>query len=341
MKGDNGEVSPPLPIASSSSSPIEATAPLLERQVDALFIGKSLVAGGLAGMVAKTGVAPLDRIKILLQAQNKHYKHLGIKGALVKVVKLEGFFALYRGNGAQMVRIFPYAATQFTSHQVYKRAFPVLFNVSPTVFWVQFISGSCAGLSAVTLTYPLDAIRARLAFQTQDNRRYKGILHTGQSIFKEEGGVKGLYRGIVPTYLGMIPYAGTSFSVFDFLKRTFLSTIPHYAGRDGRGEQLNTGFRLLCGASAGLAAQSLSYPFDVARRRMQLAMMYPETKHLGHGTFDTLKHVYYKDGIVRGLYRGLSINYIRAMPMHALSFTTYEFVCEHLGIPSTLRIPTG
>eukprot|EP00094_Tigriopus_californicus_P003008 TCALIF_02897-PA protein Name:"Similar to Slc25a16 Graves disease carrier protein homolog (Mus musculus)" AED:0.16 eAED:0.16 QI:169/0.75/0.8/1/0.75/0.8/5/68/251 len=251
-----------------------------------------------------------------------------------------------------MVRIFPYAATQFTSHQVYKRAFPVLFNVPPTVFWVQFIAGSCAGLSAVTLTYPLDAIRARLAFQTQDNRRYKGILHTGQSIFKEvkpafksslprEGGIKGLYRGIVPTYLGMIPYAGTSFSVFDFLKRTFLSTIPQYAGREGRGEQLNTGFRLLCGASAGLAAQSLSYPFDVARRRMQLAMMYPETKHLGHGTLDTLKHVYKKDGIVRGLYRGLSINYIRAMPMHALSFTTYEFMCEFLGIPSTMRVPTG
>ena len=59
------------------------------------------------------------------------------------------------------------------------------------------------------------------------------------------------------------------------------------------------------------------------------------------GTLATLLHVYNKDGIIRGLYRGLSINYIRAMPMHALSFTTYEFMCELLDIEPTLKIATG
>ena len=73
--------------------------------------------------------------------------------------------------------------------------------------------------------------------------------------------------------MGMIPYAGTSFSVFDRLKMTALARIPELAAKEDNSQQLNAQFKLICGASAGLAAQTLAYPFDVARRRMQLAMM--------------------------------------------------------------------
>lgn len=76
---------------------------------------------GVAGMCAKTTVAPLDRMKILLQAQSSHYKHHGVVGGLAAIVKNESLIALYKGNGAQMVRIFPYAATQFTSFEIYKK----------------------------------------------------------------------------------------------------------------------------------------------------------------------------------------------------------------------------
>lgn len=72
-------------------------------------------------MCAKTTVAPLDRIKILLQAQSSQYKHHGVFGGLMAIVKQESFLALYKGNGAQMVRIFPYAASQFTSFEIYKK----------------------------------------------------------------------------------------------------------------------------------------------------------------------------------------------------------------------------
>lgn len=72
-------------------------------------------------MCSKTAVAPLDRIKILLQAHQSHYKHLGVFSGLLNIVKKESFIALYKGNGAQMVRIFPYAATQFTAFEIYKR----------------------------------------------------------------------------------------------------------------------------------------------------------------------------------------------------------------------------
>lgn len=72
-------------------------------------------------MCSKTAVAPLDRIKILLQAHSNHYKHLGVFSGLRHIVRKESLWALYKGNSAQMVRIFPYAATQFTAFEFYKR----------------------------------------------------------------------------------------------------------------------------------------------------------------------------------------------------------------------------
>ena len=58
---------------------------------------KSLLAGGVAGMAAKTTVAPLDRVKILLQAQSVHYKDLSVTSALRRVVHLESVSALFKG----------------------------------------------------------------------------------------------------------------------------------------------------------------------------------------------------------------------------------------------------
>ena len=64
------------------------------------------------------------------------------------------------------------------------------------------------GITAVIFTYPLDMVRARLAFQVAGETVYTGIAHTLKLIIHEEGGMKALYRGITPTLLGIAPYAG-------------------------------------------------------------------------------------------------------------------------------------
>lgn len=122
-------------------------------------------------MVSKTTVAPLDRVKILLQAYNKHHARHGVFQGLMHIVKSESGWALYKGNGAQMVRIFPYAAAQFTSFEIYKRYLEGVFG--KTSHFDKFIAGASAGLTAVTLTYPLDTIRARLAFQVSKIRNVR------------------------------------------------------------------------------------------------------------------------------------------------------------------------
>ena len=111
-------------------------------------------------MVAKTAVAPLDRLKILLQAQNVHYKQEGVISGLPKIVRTEGMLSLFRGNGAQMVRIFPYSAIQFTSFEFYKRTIPRLLGLEESkAHATKFVAGAMAGVTSVTCTFPLDLVR--------------------------------------------------------------------------------------------------------------------------------------------------------------------------------------
>ena len=75
-----------------------------------------------------------------------------------------------------------------------------------------------------------------------------------------------LYRGLTPTLLGVIPYAGTSFFTYETLK----SWAVERKGGDALHPMLPSPLeRLAAGAVAGLLGQTASYPLDIVRRRMQ------------------------------------------------------------------------
>uniref|UniRef100_A0A803JCC6 Solute carrier family 25 member 16 n=1 Tax=Xenopus tropicalis TaxID=8364 RepID=A0A803JCC6_XENTR len=278
---------------------------------------RSFVAGGVASCCAKTTIAPLDRIKILLQAQNVHYRHLGILATAFAVQKKEGFLGLYKGNGAMMVRIFPYGAIQFMAFDKYKKVFKKTLNISIYLYIFPFIIIKIA----------------RLAFQVKGEHRYNGIIHAFKTIYLKEGGIRGYYRGLVPTIVGMAPYAGFSFFTFETLKTAGLRHAPELLGKPSSDNPdvmvLKTHASLLCGGIAGAIAQSISYPLDVTRRRMQLSAILPDSDKC-RTMFQTLKYVCMQHGIRRGLYRGLSLNYIRCIPSQAVAFTTYEFMRQVL-----------
>jgi len=295
-------------------------------------VAKTLLAGGIAGCCAKTTVAPFDRVKILLQAQNRHYRHLGVISTANTVCKHEGMAGLFKGNGAQMVRIFPYAAIQFASYEHYKRFLKKLKLPSQMD---KLAAGSLAGMTAVSLTYPLDVIRARLAFQVAGENMYTGVVDAFKVILTQEGGMRALYKGIVPTMLGMAPYAGLSFYCFETLKKICIDHFPGTLGKpsssSNNGLVLILPAKLICGGLAGAFAQTVSYPLDVARRKMQLARMLPDP-HKFSNWYNTLCVVVKEDGIRKGLYRGLSVNYIKVTPMVAVSFSTYELMKQVLGL---------
>ena len=149
--------------------------------------------------------------------------------------------------------------------------------------------------------------------------------------------MRGLYRGYSATIYGMIPYAGVAFFTFEFLKSLALTNFKSIAARpslDGSGKDaLRIPASLFCGGLAGAIAQSFSYPLDVARRQMQLAgVMETKSSTMRKTVYQTLRDVYLQNGVAKGLYRGLSLNYYRVIPQVSVSFSVYELMKQFFKI---------
>ncbi|CAG5124624.1 unnamed protein product, partial [Candidula unifasciata] len=230
-----------------------------EKVADQQKVVTALIAGAMAGALAKTVIAPLDRTKINFQIANKPFSAREAGKFLFKTVRDSGFFSLWRGNSATLVRIVPYAAIQFSAHEQYKLWLNFEKRKHLPPHW-RFLAGALAGVTSVALTYPLDLCRARMAVTPKETYN-----HIGQVFMKmiREEGLFSIYRGFTPTILGSIPYSGSSFFTYETLKKLHAET---HLGRDP-----NPIERMCFGAVAGMVGQSASYPLDIVRRRMQTA----------------------------------------------------------------------
>ncbi|ENN71954.1 hypothetical protein HUJ04_003040 [Dendroctonus ponderosae] len=273
----------------------------------------SLTAGAIAGALAKTTIAPLDRTKINFQISQKTYSTKKALRFIGETRRKEGFFALWRGNSATMARIVPYSAIQFTAHEQWKRILKVDENNGSNERL--FLAGALAGLTSQALTYPFDLARARMAVT------HKLEYATLRQVFQKIRAVEGLpafWKGFVPTMVGVVPYAGVSFFTYDTLKRLYR-------------EHVNNAFivppavSLVFGAIAGIISQSASYPFDIVRRRMQTDMTgkYPNMH-------ETILYIYRTEGIRKGFYKGLSMNWIKGPIAVGISYATYDHIKDIL-----------
>jgi len=184
----------------------------------------SFMAGGVAGAVSRTVVSPLERLKILYQIQSvgrNEYK-LPIHKALGKIWKEEGFAGFMKGNGSNCIRIVPYSAIQFASYNFYKRFFESSPG-SPLSPLQRLSCGAIAGITSVTCTYPLDIVRTRLSIQSasfegltkaEAGKKLPGMGQLLKQMYIEEGGIRALYRGIIPTVAGVAPYVSRQSALF-------------------------------------------------------------------------------------------------------------------------------
>ena len=102
----------------------------------------------------------------------------------------------------------------------------------------------------------------------------------------------------------MIPYAGVSFLTYGTLKRHIADHFPYFETR-------RTQRDLACGAVAGAVSQTASYPFEVIRRRMQVSGVGGGG---GISWRDAVTVIYGQRGW-RGFFVGLSIGYVKVVPM--------------------------
>ena len=150
-------------------------------------------------------------------------------------------------------------------------------------------------------------------------------------------GIVNFYRGFSPTLLGMLPYAGISFLTHDTVGDFFRS--PRWAkyttmpvpknSPSGKAAPLRSWAELTAGGLAGLISQTASYPLEVIRRRMQVGGAVGDGRRLRMGETASL---IMKESGPRGFFVGLTIGYVKVVPMVAISFYTYERLKTLLGI---------
>ena len=272
----------------------------------------SLVSGAVAGGVAKTCIAPLDRTKIHFQINDSRFSIKEAWKFLRDTHRQHGVTALWRGNSATMVRILPYAALQYCSHEQFKIILRVDTNERKKGRKARsFLAGALAGLVSSICTYPLDIARARMAVSNSDKVRLIDIFRT--LVIKD--GYSGLYRGCLPSIIGIVPYAGVTFFTYETAKRLH----HEYTGRDEPHHMQRMAF----GALAGLLGQSASYPLDVVRRRMQ-------TSDTRLGMTETIMRIIMDPNPFRSMYRGMSLNWVKGPVSVGISFTTFDLLTKFL-----------
>jgi solute carrier family 25 (adenine nucleotide translocator) protein 4/5/6/31 len=231
---------------------------------------KDFMIGGVSAAVSKTAVAPIERVKLLLQVQDasKHItedkKYKGISDCFSRVYKEQGFASLWRGNLANVIRYFPTQALNFAFKDTYKKIFnPYNPKKEPFKFFMgNMASGGAAGATSLMFVYPLDFTRTRLAADVgkgDGGREFTGLVDCISKIFKSDG-VYGLYRGFGISVIGIIFYRAAYFGSFDTGK-TFLFPDAKKANFFAM-----WAFAQIVTVTAGI----LSYPLDTIRRRLMM-----------------------------------------------------------------------
>ncbi|KAL5975596.1 Mitochondrial carrier protein CoAc2 [Asimina triloba] len=266
------------------------------------------------------------------QTRKAEFQSIGLWGSFKKIAKTEGLLGFYKGNGASVARIVPYAALHYMAYEQYRRWIILSLPSVGRGPVLDLVAGSIAGGTAVLCTYPLDLVRTKLAYQVVESPRlnisgqlhaepiYKGISDCVSKIYRERG-LKGLYRGAAPSLYGIFPYSGLKFYFYEEMK--------FHVPADHKKDII---VNLACGSIAGLLGQTLTYPLDVVRRQMQVQNLSVATRGEVKGTFETLVMIAQKQGW-KQLFSGLSINYLKVVPSVAIGFTVYDAMKTWLRVP--------
>ncbi|OLQ15255.1 Mitochondrial coenzyme A transporter SLC25A42 [Symbiodinium microadriaticum] len=163
-----------------------------------------LISGGTAGAVAKTVIAPADRVKILYQTNSQRsFTWLGVRRTFLTIFRNTGVAGLWRGHCATLMQVVPKSATTYMTFDKYRHWISSTHAVDNVT--ARFLAGAAAGATATSLTYPLDMMRARMAAHWDMHPKYPNYFSAFEHILREEG-LTSLYRGIRPTLVGIVPY---------------------------------------------------------------------------------------------------------------------------------------
>jgi len=269
-------------------------------------LASDLAIGGSIGAISKTVMAPVERVKLLLQTQNsnadvlsgKVARYTGIGDCFTRVYKEQGLKAFWRGNLVNCLRYAPQQGSALAFNDLINDLFPRYD--SRTQFWqsmgAKLTSGGLAGAIANTICYPFDFARTRLASDLhQGQGKFKGITDCIVTTVRQQG-ITGLYTGWSVTVAGAFVYRAGQLGLFKQIQDW-----NPYAKDKGT---LGAVSSFVAVTIARSAVMPFNYPFDTVRRRMMLESEKPVAQRLYKGSFDCARQVLAKEGL-KGMYKGM------------------------------------
>ena len=326
------------------------------------------LAGGLGGMTAATLTSPLDVLKTRLQST--FYQHqlaasraakgipppsqLGLLRAswlhitetgqiLGQIPKVEGWRALFKGLGPNLIGVVPARAINFWAYGNGKRIYASLFFHGQETAGVHLLAAASAGIMTGTVTNPIWLVKTRLQLDKQNagpggqGRQYRNAWDCVRQTLRTEG-IRGLYRGLSASYLG-VSESTLQWVLYEQAKRS-LSQREHELLISGRTPTLWdqtvewTG-KLTAAGGAKFVAALITYPHEVVRTRLRQAPVDSTGRMKYRGLWNCFVTVFREEG-VPALYGGLIPHMLRVVPSAAIMFGVYEGVLRGLGESSAV-----
>merc|ERR1712087_932060 len=265
-----------------------------------------LAVGGISGAVAKTLMAPIERVKILMQTQDSNPKILSgeekryssMVDCFKRVQAEQGMNAFWRGNLVNCLRYAPQQGSALAFNDTIRNITPKYDPINEVAMatTMSLLSGGLSGAAANTICHPFDFARTRLASDVGSGKKmFNGI---GDCIMKtmKSQGIVGLYRGWAVTCGGAFVYRGGQLGLFSQI----MEMNPYKNDKGALGL-----FVTFCAATAGrTAVMPFNYPFDTVRRRLMLESEKPVEARLYKGGVDCFFKVLKVEGL-GGMYKGM------------------------------------
>uniref|UniRef100_A0A674MFW7 Solute carrier family 25 member 25b n=1 Tax=Takifugu rubripes TaxID=31033 RepID=A0A674MFW7_TAKRU len=194
---------------------------LIGSNQETLGIGERLVAGSLAGAIAQSSIYPMEVLKTRL-ALGKTGQYTGMVNCAKHIFLKEGMAAFYKGYVPNMLGIIPYAGIDLAVYETLKNYWLQHFakdSADPGVF-VLLACGTTSSTCGQLSSYPLALVRTRMQAQaTVEGAPQMTMTGLFRHIFRTEG-LRGLYRGLAPNFMKVIPSVSISYVVYERLKVT-------------------------------------------------------------------------------------------------------------------------
>uniref|UniRef100_A0A8C8H8Y1 Mitochondrial glutamate carrier 1 n=1 Tax=Oncorhynchus tshawytscha TaxID=74940 RepID=A0A8C8H8Y1_ONCTS len=228
-----------------------------------------LINGGIAGIVGVTCVFPIDLVKTRLQNQRQGQQiYKNMMDCLVKTVRSEGYFGMYRGAAVNLTLVTPEKAIKLAANDFFRQHLNK--NEKGLTVFKEMLAGCGAGMCQVVITTPMEMLKIQL----QDAGRLAAQQIKPASITATSAlsatqiarellrtqGIPGLYKGLWATLMRDVPFSMVYFPLFAHLNQL---------GQPSRDESAPFYWAFFSGCLAGSTAAVAVNPCDVVKTRLQ------------------------------------------------------------------------